>query len=61
MDREKREGSEEALPEELGSALEINEGVAQMAYENPAYGQSRASNELRKRGISSWRVRSRFR
>jgi len=32
-------------------APEIEEAVIQMAYEYPAYGQLRASNELRKRGI----------
>ena len=32
-------------------ALEIEEAVVTVAYEYPAYGQTRASNELRKRGI----------
>lgn len=29
----------------------VEEGVVKMAFDNPAYGQSRASNELRKQGI----------
>lgn len=32
-------------------APEVEEAVLNMAYENPAYGQARASNELRKDGI----------
>jgi hypothetical protein len=32
-------------------ALEVEEAVIAFAYEQPAYGQLRASNELRKRGI----------
>jgi len=32
-------------------APEIEEGVLQLAYEYPAYGQLRVSNELHKRGI----------
>ena len=32
-------------------APEVEEGVLNMAYEYPAYGQARASNELRKRGV----------
>lgn len=32
-------------------APEVEEGVINMAYEYPAYGQARAANELRKAGI----------
>ena len=32
-------------------APEVEEAVMNMAYEYPAYGQARASNELRKRGV----------
>jgi hypothetical protein len=32
-------------------APEVEEAVLNMAYEYPAYGQARASNELRKRGV----------
>ena len=41
-------------------APEVEEAVVEMAYEYPAYGQLRVSNELRKRGIlvSSGGVRS---
>ena len=41
-------------------APEVEESVIQMAYEYPAYGQARTSNELRKKGtlISSGGVRS---
>jgi hypothetical protein len=41
-------------------APEIEQAVLQMAFENPAYGQLRASNELRKQGvlISSGGIRS---
>ena len=41
-------------------APEVEEAVVEIAYEYPAYGQLRVSNELRKRGIlvSSGGVRS---
>ena len=41
-------------------APEIEEAVVRMAYEYPAYGQARASNELKKQGtlVSSGGIRS---
>jgi len=41
-------------------APEIEEAMVRMAYENPAYGQARAANELKKQGtlISSGGIRS---
>lgn len=39
------------MPDSGSVEPEVEEAVVQMAFDYPAYGQSRACNELRKKGI----------